>query len=72
MERNRFWRRNQTSKAQSKRFHELRDYELSSTLENPRRLGKLKNNHFGCSCPLCKPHKFGLDDKLPHSQRKKL
>lgn len=49
-----------------------RDAKILNIPLNDRSLGKLRNNHFGCGCGMCKPWKWGLDEDYPHSQKKKL
>jgi hypothetical protein len=72
MERDRAWRRSQTRRVQSKRYNDLIPINQTNWVDTPSHLGKLKKDHFGCSCQMCKPYKHGRTDNLPVSQRKKL
>ena len=62
-------RRFDEKRVQEKR---ARDAKMLGIPLTDRNLGRLKNNHFGCGCALCKGWKHGLDDAYPHGQKKKL
>ena len=72
MERDRAWRRNQSKRVQDRRYKDLAPVNQTNWLDTPENIGKLKNDHFGCSCHMCKPYKHGRADPLPVSQKKKL
>jgi len=67
-----------SQKRSERRYHEKRiqRQRLQNLpwldVENQAMYGQLKHNHFGCGCPLCKPHKHGLESKYKPSERRKL
>lgn len=64
-------RRFQERKVQEKRLRKSRYWRVD--LEKfERKYGQLKHNHLGCSCPMCKPHKYGFDYDLKPSDRRRL
>jgi len=66
--RTRAFRRFQTERVQAKRARTAKFLGIPLT---ERSFGRLKSSHFGCGCRMCKPWKWGMDDELPHSQKKK-
>ena len=64
--RDRAWRRTQSKKKQDKRVQNLES--VGFDIKEP---GKLRNNHYGCGCRMCKPWKHGAEPKLKPSERKK-
>ena len=65
IKRNKEWRKVQSKKLQNKRL------KLLDHTPTDRHKGRYKDNHMGCGCPMCKPWKHKLDDKMKPSDRKK-
>jgi len=63
-------RRSNNKRIQKKRWKNWKD--LAWVMDDPRKIGMLKKHHFGCGCPLCKPHKWGLDDPFKNSEMRRL
>ena len=72
MERNRSWRRHQSSRVQKKRYKKWASWGSTEWLDSPKQFGKLKKGHFGCGCSICKPQKIKPEDKYKFSEKKKL
>lgn len=60
--RDRAWRRYQAKRVQRKRYQVFKRWQASweskSWLDDPRKYGRLKKNHYGCKCFLCKNYDF--------------
>ncbi len=73
MERDRSWRRGHAERKQRNRLRK----NLETGFWKPEWVkeewvGMLRDGHFGCGCPMCKPWKHGAEEPYRVSERRRL